>query len=704
MAQLPLEEGIPRFKVNEERVDMFTNGTDSQVVPLADGTVMPSIRKFMKDKGAEIDVQGSGWLAEARDARDEADGAAVRAEGAASAAAADANAQIAPAVSLANVAADRADDAADDAREAADAAIAAGTWDYRPLDNAALAAITGMTSGQTAYVRLTMRVWRYDGSAWVDTGENPLASKANEADLVVLRQSVYATIPGNDLGIVSGVFVRSPIGEIKALIAITEDGVDIANRTNDAVGAMIGGDLLDAVRAGVSVFIPENDMGITDGIFWQSGAVLKANRYVADGISVSAENANTPISVPAPVEVCIAYGASLTVGALATPAISTGLSKWGKSRNALMLSPAEDGPRTFTRTVGGATNYGSLPLDYWTGLTGLKEVTAQSIWPSFADAYLSSLDAAGLRNARLLCSITGLGSATYDQLKKGTSVYNLLMRNFDACRDMARQAGGLPFSEWITTLHGQAHSDTGSAPMTPEQYEACLVEWLADLRSDVGTMYGQPARALRMCFGQVNRAFATGPALAQLSLHKTSPDFMLTGPQYHVTYVDGVHPTNVGQSKLGDQDAKYRFLTRLTGRKCDPLMITSYNLSGNNLDLTYNNNPTGGADHPGPIGPLVRDGGIFVSTPTGGVDGFGTEASLTGAIGPTTTAISSVTITSATTVRVTFASAPIPGQALNIGLRNCTGLRIRDSDDRWKYAYDGAPIHNHAVADRIVFA
>ena len=64
MAQLPLEEGIPRFKANEERVDVFTNGTDSQDVTLTDGTVMPSIRKFYKG----INTAGEGWLAEAQEA------------------------------------------------------------------------------------------------------------------------------------------------------------------------------------------------------------------------------------------------------------------------------------------------------------------------------------------------------------------------------------------------------------------------------------------------------------------------------------------------------------------------------------------------------------------------------------------------------------------------------------------------------------
>ena len=71
---------------------------------------------------------------------------------------------------------------ADRAELAAEQAIAAGAWDYTPNDAAALAAITGMTTGETALVRDTMHVWEYDGSAWVDTGESPLASKMDTDD------------------------------------------------------------------------------------------------------------------------------------------------------------------------------------------------------------------------------------------------------------------------------------------------------------------------------------------------------------------------------------------------------------------------------------------------------------------------------------------------------------------------------------------
>ncbi len=56
MAQLPLNTGIPRFKQNEERMDRFINGSDSQTFTTSGGIDVPTIRKFLKDKGIDFDA------------------------------------------------------------------------------------------------------------------------------------------------------------------------------------------------------------------------------------------------------------------------------------------------------------------------------------------------------------------------------------------------------------------------------------------------------------------------------------------------------------------------------------------------------------------------------------------------------------------------------------------------------------------------
>lgn len=55
MAELPLAQGIGRFKQNEDRMDRFTNGTDTQIVTHSDGRTSPTIRKFLKDTGVVVD-------------------------------------------------------------------------------------------------------------------------------------------------------------------------------------------------------------------------------------------------------------------------------------------------------------------------------------------------------------------------------------------------------------------------------------------------------------------------------------------------------------------------------------------------------------------------------------------------------------------------------------------------------------------------
>ena len=59
MTQLPLEEAIPRFKSNEERVDIFTNGDDETDWMTTEGDDVPSIQKFLRLIRLQIDEWGA---------------------------------------------------------------------------------------------------------------------------------------------------------------------------------------------------------------------------------------------------------------------------------------------------------------------------------------------------------------------------------------------------------------------------------------------------------------------------------------------------------------------------------------------------------------------------------------------------------------------------------------------------------------------
>lgn len=98
MAELPLDEAIPRFKANENRIDQFTNGDDLTVwIPSGEGAApLPSLAKFLKDKEAEFDLAGAGIQAQAVAAA--ATATTKAAEASASATAADASADAAQAI------------------------------------------------------------------------------------------------------------------------------------------------------------------------------------------------------------------------------------------------------------------------------------------------------------------------------------------------------------------------------------------------------------------------------------------------------------------------------------------------------------------------------------------------------------------------------------------------------------------------------
>lgn len=63
MVQLPLEQAIPRFRQNEERVDEFVNGGPSSTFLTSTGLSVPSISKFLADKNSEINIGAASILA-----------------------------------------------------------------------------------------------------------------------------------------------------------------------------------------------------------------------------------------------------------------------------------------------------------------------------------------------------------------------------------------------------------------------------------------------------------------------------------------------------------------------------------------------------------------------------------------------------------------------------------------------------------------
>lgn len=63
MAILPLDQGIPRFQANEDRLDIFVNGNDTTDMITSGGQGVPSIRKIVATKQAAIDGEVDAFIA-----------------------------------------------------------------------------------------------------------------------------------------------------------------------------------------------------------------------------------------------------------------------------------------------------------------------------------------------------------------------------------------------------------------------------------------------------------------------------------------------------------------------------------------------------------------------------------------------------------------------------------------------------------------
>lgn len=100
MAQLPLDQAIPRFQANEDRLNVFANGDANAIYVSSDGVTVPSIQKFLASKDTQINVGASSVLslstAQATAASASATAAASSATAAAASAALSASAAFLP--------------------------------------------------------------------------------------------------------------------------------------------------------------------------------------------------------------------------------------------------------------------------------------------------------------------------------------------------------------------------------------------------------------------------------------------------------------------------------------------------------------------------------------------------------------------------------------------------------------------------------
>lgn len=150
----------------------------------------------------------------------------------------------------------------------------------------------------------------------------------------------------------------------------------------------------------------------------------------------------------------------------------------------------------------------------------------------------------------IFCSTAGHGGYRIDQLEKGTSWYNFLLRHVtEAKRLNAGKTYKVQAIAWV-----QGENDAVSSQKTSYAiYKEKLQKLQSDVNKDIKELTGQ-SDDIKFITYQLSYASATwsDQALAQLHLVQESDHFALSTPMYHVPYaIDNIHLTNVGYKWMG---------------------------------------------------------------------------------------------------------------------------------------------------------
>ena len=274
----------------------------------------------------------------------------------------------------------------------------------------------------------------------------------------------------------------------------------------------------------------------------------------------------------------------------------------------------------------------------------------------------------------VLMSVHGVSHYVYSQLKKGTPPYANGMAQTKAAHDAAVAEGKNHVVRAVTVVHGESDDYDHN-----EDYQAEMREWQADYENDVRAITGQ-SEPVPMIHSQLSSFVKTNLTsdlpIAQLREHVASGGkSILTGPKYQLAYgIDGVHLTNDGYRRMGEEYAKVYRKVVLEGQKWDPLRPDTITRSGNVVTVKFIV----------PVPPLVMDTNL-VSNP--GANGF--EFAQTGG---NDVKITGVKITGADTVQITLSAPPTgsnmrlryayTASAIGVSAGPVTGPRgnLRDSD------------------------
>ena len=137
------------------------------------------------------------------------------------------------------------------------------------------------------------------------------------------------------------------------------------------------------------------------------------------------------------------------------------------------------------------------------------------------------------------------GGRSYDQLKKGTAVYNDAITRARAGAAVATSTGDSFVARAVHIVHGESNSGGTIA----RRYQDFLNTWLRDFDSDLRRITGQTT-ALKAFVCQLSNYDPV--ALGQLQASRDNPNMYMVCPKYQLPKVDGLHLTNAGSYWLGE--------------------------------------------------------------------------------------------------------------------------------------------------------
>lgn len=326
---------------------------------------------------------------------------------------------------------------------------------------------------------------------------------------------------------------------------------------------------------------------------------------------------------------------------------------------------------------------------------------AQTAMEQLATVMASAARQRGLRYI-VLAATSGRGGTSYAELKKGgtiPTIYNNLLAGVARAKELAEAMGKRLVVAGAFVKHGEAdQSDSAAA------YAAKLVEWQADVETDVQAITGQLSGVPFLLAPPSSFFGSGGPSLAMANLHRTDANFSLTGPDYayHAEYAsDLLHMTGPGYFLIGEKagQAAVGALWSPAG-KSSPLIVDNVSRSGAVVTVRVR------VPHP----PLVIDTALVAAA---------TNYGLAYSVGGVAQTISNVDVTNTAsggglgTITITLASAPAGTDGrLDVGWPGHSGSRttgtiprtnFRDSDPAVS-DYDGRRLYSWLTHDQITHA